>query len=61
MVWTRVSCLKENRKSYTKRDELGHLTICLAVITTVFVLNLRPHISKRSSKLGPSKSMTRML
>jgi len=37
------------------------LTICLAVIQQVLTLNLRPHKSKRSSRDGPSRSITRML
>lgn len=36
-------------------------TICLAAMQTVLVENFRPHMSKRSSKLGPRRSMTRML
>lgn len=36
-------------------------TICLAAMQTVLVENLRPHMSKRSSKLGPRRSMTKML
>ncbi len=35
--------------------------ICFAVMTTVLMLNLRPHMSKRSSSEGPRRSMTRML
>ena len=37
------------------------LTICLAAMHTVLIVNLRPHISKRSSRFGPSRSMTRTL
>jgi hypothetical protein len=33
-------------------------TICRAAMQTVLIENLRPHISKRSSKLGPRRSMT---
>ena len=36
-------------------------TICRAAMHTVFIENLRPHISKRSSRLGPRRSITRML
>ena len=36
-------------------------TICLAVMQTDLMLNLRPHMSNRSSSEGPSRSMTRML
>ena len=36
-------------------------TICFAAMQTVLIVNFRPHISKRSSKLGPSRSMTRTL
>jgi len=43
------------------RDGMGGLTICFATMTTVLIENLRLQWSKRSSKLGPSKSMTRML
>jgi len=37
------------------------LTICFATITTVFMENFRWQWSKRSSRLGPRRSMTRML
>ena len=36
-------------------------TICRAAMHTVLIENLRPHMSKRSSRLGPRRSMTRML
>ena len=36
-------------------------TICRAAMHTVLIENLRPHMSNRSSKLGPRRSMTRML
>ena len=36
-------------------------TICLAAMHTVLIENFLPHISNRSSKLGPRRSMTRML
>jgi hypothetical protein len=36
-------------------------TICLAAIATVLMLNFRLHMSNKSSKLGPNKSMTRIL
>lgn len=36
-------------------------TICLATMTTVLMEKRRLQWSKRSSKLGPSRSMTRML
>lgn len=41
--------------------ELLQRTICLATMTTVLMLNLRLQWSKRSSREGPSKSMTKML
>ena len=50
-VWARMSL----SVSHMRR------TICRAAMHTVLTLNLRPHISKRSSKLGPSRAMTRML
>lgn len=37
------------------------LTICLAAMHTVFMVNLRPHMSKRSSRFGPRRSITRTL
>lgn len=40
---------------------LEERTICLATMTTVLIENRRLQWSKRSSKLGPSKSMTRIL
>lgn len=36
-------------------------TICLASMQTVLMENLRPHMSKRSSRFGPRRSMTRTL
>jgi hypothetical protein len=36
-------------------------TICFAAMHTVLIENFRPHISNKSSRLGPSRSMTRML
>ena len=36
-------------------------TICFAAMQTVLMENLRPHMSNRSSRLGPRRSMTRML
>ena len=38
----------------------GH-TICLVTMQTVFIENFCPHMSNRSSNLGPRRSMTRML
>jgi hypothetical protein len=37
------------------------LTICRAAMHTVLIENFRPHISNKSSKLGPRRSITRML
>ena len=37
------------------------LTICFAAMQTVLMLNLRAQRSKRSSRLGPRRSMTRTL
>jgi hypothetical protein len=37
------------------------LTICFAVMQHVLMLNFLWHMSKRSSRDGPSRSMTRML
>lgn len=42
-----------------RRD--GLQTICFATMTTVLMENFRLQWSNRSSKLGPSRSMTRML
>jgi len=39
----------------------GQRTICLAVMHTVLVENLRPHMSNRSSRLGPRRSITSTL
>jgi hypothetical protein len=36
-------------------------TICFASIATVFILNLREHMSNKSSRLGPSISITKIL
>lgn len=36
-------------------------TICLAVIQHVLTVNFLPHMSNKSSRDGPSKSITRML
>ena len=36
-------------------------TICLAAIHTVLIENFLPHMSNKSSKLGPKRSMTRIL
>ena len=36
-------------------------TICLAVMQHVLTLNLRPHMSNKSSSDGPRRSITRML
>lgn len=37
------------------------LTICFAAIHTVLTENFLPHMSNKSSRLGPRRSMTRML
>lgn len=37
------------------------LTICLANMATVLILNFLEQLSNKSSRLGPSKSITRML
>lgn len=39
----------------------ARLTICFAVMQHVLMLNFLWHMSKRSSRDGPSRSMTRML
>lgn len=36
-------------------------TICFASIATVFMLNLREHMSNKSSRLGPKISITNIL
>lgn len=44
--------------------DLGYIerrTICLATMTTVLMVNRRLQWSKRSSRLGPRRSITRML
>jgi len=46
---------------YEEKHIESRLTICLAVMTTVLMLNFRPHMSKRSSNEGPRRSITRML
>lgn len=43
------------------QDDNLSLTICFAAMHTVLMLNLRLHMSKRSSRLGPRRSITRML
>lgn len=40
---------------------LSERTICLATMTTVLMENFLLQWSNRSSKLGPRRSMTRML
>lgn len=48
--------------SFTSQSTMpGIRTICLATMTTVLMEKRRLQWSKRSSKLGPSRSMTRML
>ena len=37
------------------------LTICFAAMHTVLIENLRPHMSNRSSRLGPKRSIARTL
>ena len=44
-----------------RHNSRGRRTICRAAMHTVLIVNLRPHISNRSSRLGPSRSMTKML
>ena len=52
--------LRDNVNMLIVPDWVNH-TICLAAMQTVLLENLRPHMSKRSSKLGPRRSMTKML
>jgi hypothetical protein len=49
------------RVSAHERWGSGRHTICFATITTVLMENFLLQWSNRSSKLGPSRSMTRML
>jgi hypothetical protein len=53
--------LKNMNEKLSESTRLVVRTICLAAIQTVLMLNLRPQISKRSSRLGPSRSITRIL
>jgi hypothetical protein len=48
-----LGAVKENNKLA--------LTICFANMAAVLMLNFRPHISNRSSRLGPSMLITRIL
>lgn len=43
------------------RQEGVTLTICLAARHTVLMENLRPHMSNKSSRLGPRRSIARTL
>ena len=49
------------RRSKIKFARMNERTICRAAIHTVLIENLRPHMSNKSSRLGPRRSMTRML
>ena len=49
------------RRGFDQETGGGERTICRAAIQTVLTENLRPHISNKSSRLGPNKSMTRIL
>ena len=39
----------------------GTHTICFAAMHTVLMVNFRPHMSNKSSRFGPSRSITRTL
>ena len=47
--------------AHTYAGQMCARTICRAAMHTVFIENFLPHISNRSSRLGPSRSMTRIL
>lgn len=52
---------KERMRTEMRVDRCITRTIWRAAIQTVFMENLRPHISNRSSREGPRRSMTRIL
>ena len=57
----RAGGIRTRARSGGQRTGADTRTICRAAMQTVLIENLRPHMSKRSSKLGPRRSMTRIL